>query len=185
MRVKYNRPVLTGQRLSLQEQEYQRSMHQRSFNVPISLVREGNYQIELIMTPSSSSTSKSVQNRVFLKSRNELDPYSARVRVKNRIAVADAVDGGAKGAISGLYIKPEIVSKYSQRKSELLQGQRVAFVVSLTDKYGNPFPTSRVIDAKGTKTQTSNRISINDGVDWIELAQYRDVLFGQIVDEST
>ena len=49
----------------------------------------------------------------------------------------------------------------------------MAFVVSLTDKYGNPFSISRVIDATSI-----NRLSINDGVDWIELASYRDVLFG-------
>ena len=61
----------------------------------------------------------------------------------------------------------------------------MAFVVSLTDKFGNPFSTSSVIDVDETSAQTPNRISINDGVDWIKLDGFRDVLFGQIIDEST
>ena len=115
MRVKYNKPVLTGQLLSLQEQEYQQSMHQRSFNLSISLIKEGNYKIELIMTPSASATSKTIQNKVLLKSKNEADAYSAQVRVKNGITFATTKDENNNGVISDLFIKPEIITKYSRR----------------------------------------------------------------------
>ena len=84
---------------------------------------------------------------------------------------ASGVQGSGQTAVrrypspDDIDIKLDIVSKYAVRKSQLWQGQRVVFLLSLCDKFDN-----QIYDAIGNiinDKEGLNEVSSTNGVSWV------------------